>query len=127
MLDLRSVAQSFDAVVERLRTRTQMEWLRELIAAGVACGPINTIDQGVAFAEEVGLDPVVTVGQGDDAMPSVRHPITFSATPASYRLPPPALDQHGAEIRRWLAEPEELRPNGMGSRASHARSEEAGG
>ena len=76
---------------------------------------------------EVGLDPVVTVGQGDDAMPSVRHPITFSATPASYRLPPPALDQHGAEIRRWLAEPEELRPNGMGSSASHARSEEAGG
>jgi crotonobetainyl-CoA:carnitine CoA-transferase CaiB-like acyl-CoA transferase len=36
----------------------------------------------------------------------VRHPITFSATPASYRLPPPSLDQHGDEIRRWLAEPE---------------------
>jgi crotonobetainyl-CoA:carnitine CoA-transferase CaiB-like acyl-CoA transferase len=93
-------------LVERLRTRTKMEWFRELIAAGVPCGPINTIDQGVAFAEEVGLDPVVTVGRGDDAMPSVRHPITFSATPASYRLPPPALDQHGAEIRGWLAEPQ---------------------
>jgi len=114
-------------LVERLRTRTKKEWFRELTGAGVPCGPINTIDQGVAFATEVGLDPVVTVGQGDDAMPSVRHPITFSATPASYRLPPPALDQHGAEIRRWLAEPEELRPNGMGSSASHARSEEAGG
>ena len=114
-------------LVERLRTRTKQEWFRELTGAGVPCGPINTIDQGVAFATEVGLDPVVTVGQGDDAMPSVRHPITFSATPASYRLPPPALDQHGAEIRRWLAEPEELRPNGMGSSASHARSEEAGG
>jgi crotonobetainyl-CoA:carnitine CoA-transferase CaiB-like acyl-CoA transferase len=85
----------------------------------VPCGPINTIDQGVAFADEVGLDPVVSVGQGDAAVPSVRHPITFSATPASYRLPPPALDQHGAEIRRWLAAPEERseqkEPNDMGS------------
>jgi crotonobetainyl-CoA:carnitine CoA-transferase CaiB-like acyl-CoA transferase len=83
-----------------------MEWFRELTAAGVPCGPINTIDQGVAFAEEVGLDPVVVVGKGDEAMPSVRHPIRFSATPASYRLPPPSLDQHGEQIRRWLAEPE---------------------
>jgi crotonobetainyl-CoA:carnitine CoA-transferase CaiB-like acyl-CoA transferase len=92
-------------LVERLRTRPKMEWFRELTGNGVPCGPINTIDQGVAFAEEVGLDPVVTVGTGDEAIPSVRHPITFSATPASYRLPPPRLDQQGEEIRRWLAGP----------------------
>jgi crotonobetainyl-CoA:carnitine CoA-transferase CaiB-like acyl-CoA transferase len=94
-------------LVERLQTRPKMEWFRELTGNGVACGPINTIDQGVAFAEEVGLDPVVIVGTGDEAIPSVRHPITFSATPASYRLPPPRLDQQGDEIRRWLAGPEE--------------------
>jgi crotonobetainyl-CoA:carnitine CoA-transferase CaiB-like acyl-CoA transferase len=92
-------------LVERLGTRTKLEWFREVIAAGVPCGPINTVDQGVAFAAEVGLDPVVTVGEGAAAIPSVRHPITFSQTPAGYRLPPPALDEHGAEIRRWLAEP----------------------
>jgi len=90
-------------LVERLGTRTKLEWFREVIAAGVPCGPINTVDQGVAFADEVGLEPVVVVGEGAGAVPSVRHPITFSATPASYRLPPPALDEHGAEIRRWLA------------------------
>jgi crotonobetainyl-CoA:carnitine CoA-transferase CaiB-like acyl-CoA transferase len=94
-------------LVERLKTRPKMEWFRELTGNGVPCGPINTIDQGVAFAEEVGLDPVVTVGTGDEAIPSVRHPITFSATPASYRLPPPRLDQQGDEIREWLAGPEE--------------------
>jgi crotonobetainyl-CoA:carnitine CoA-transferase CaiB-like acyl-CoA transferase len=94
-------------LVERLATRTKMEWFREIIAAGVPCGPINTIDQGVAFAEEVGLDPVVLVGEGDAAVPSVRHPIRFSDTAASYRLPPPAVDEHGDEIRRWLAAPAE--------------------
>jgi crotonobetainyl-CoA:carnitine CoA-transferase CaiB-like acyl-CoA transferase len=90
-------------LVERLRTRSKMDWFREIIAAGVPCGPINTIDQGVAFAEEVGLDPVVLVGEGDAAVPSVRNPIRFSETPPDYRLPPPTLDEHGAEIRKWLA------------------------
>jgi crotonobetainyl-CoA:carnitine CoA-transferase CaiB-like acyl-CoA transferase len=97
-------AQLRPLLVERLRTRPKMDWFREIIGAGVPCGPINTVDQGVAFAEEIGLDPVVTVGTGAAAVPSVRNPITFSATEAGYRLPPPALDEHGKEIRRWLAE-----------------------
>ena len=92
-------------LVDRLRTRSKLDWFRDIIAAGVPCGPINTIDQGLAFAEEVGLDPVVTVGEGAAGVPSVRNPITFSATAPEYRLPPPALDEHGTELRRWLAEP----------------------
>ena len=88
-------------LVDRLRTRTRMEWFDEIIAAGVPCGPINTVDAGVAFAEQLGLDPVVTVG----SMPSVRNPITFSETAPSYRLPPPSLDEHGDELRKWLEAP----------------------
>ena len=92
-------------LLERLATRTKMEWFRDIIGAGVPCGPINTIDQGVAFAEEVGLDPVVTVGEGAAAVPTVRNPISFSVTPPEYRLPPPGLDEHGDELRRWLSAP----------------------
>ncbi|MGA8245289.1 MAG: CoA transferase [Nocardioides sp.] len=91
-------------LVERLRTRSRVDWFHDIIAAGVPCGPINTIDAGFAFAEEIGLDPVVEVGQGESMVPSARNPISFSATPVDYRLPPPALDEQGAEIRRWLAE-----------------------
>ena len=87
-------------LVERLSKRTKDEWFRELLAAGVACAPINTIDGGVALADELGLEPVVTVGD----VPSVRNPITFSATPADYELPPPGLDEHGEEIRAWLTQ-----------------------
>lgn len=96
-------------LVERLATRTKMEWFRDLIAAGVPAGPINTVNDGVAFAEELGLEPVVHVGVGEDAVPSVRNPITFSATPVSYALPPPGLGEHSDEIRRWLTEPREDR------------------
>ncbi|WP_410791357.1 CaiB/BaiF CoA transferase family protein [Kribbella sp. C-35] len=87
-------------LVARLMTRTKLEWFRDIIAAGVPCGPINTVDGGVAFAEDIGLDPVVTVGD----IPTVRNPITFSDSAASYRLPPPSLDEHGAELRKWLSE-----------------------
>jgi crotonobetainyl-CoA:carnitine CoA-transferase CaiB-like acyl-CoA transferase len=92
-------------LVERLATRTKDEWFRDLLAAGVPCGPINTIDEGVAYANELGLDPVVTVGDGDAAVPSVRNPVTFSRTPTRYVLPPPGLDEHGTELRAWLAGP----------------------
>jgi crotonobetainyl-CoA:carnitine CoA-transferase CaiB-like acyl-CoA transferase len=85
-------------LLERLRTRTKDEWFRELLKAGVPCAPINTVDGGVALARDLGLDPVVTVG----GIPGVRNPITFSETPARYELPPPGLDEHGEEIRRWL-------------------------
>jgi crotonobetainyl-CoA:carnitine CoA-transferase CaiB-like acyl-CoA transferase len=87
-------------LVERLAKRTKDEWFRDLLAAGVPSAPINTIDGGVALAEELGLDPVVTV-QG---APGIRNPITLSSTPADYRLPPPGLDEHGEEIRAWLME-----------------------
>ncbi|GAA2488014.1 CoA transferase [Winogradskya humida] len=85
-------------LVERLSKRTKDEWFRELLAAGVPCAPINTIDGGFGLAEELGLDPVVTTG----GVPGVRNPITFSDTPAGYTLPPPGLNEHGEEIRAWL-------------------------
>ena len=92
-------------LVERLMTRPKLEWFREIIGAGVPCGPINDVGGGVAFAEEVGLEPVVEVGEGDAMVPSIRNPIRLSETPADYRLPPPGLDEHGDEIRAWLKEP----------------------
>jgi crotonobetainyl-CoA:carnitine CoA-transferase CaiB-like acyl-CoA transferase len=91
-------------LVERLATRGADEWFDLLVDAGVPCGPINTIDGGFAAADQFALDPVVEVGEGERAVPMARHPITFSATPARYELPPPQLDEHGAELRKWLTE-----------------------
>ena len=83
-------------------SRSALEWFDLLTEAGVPSGPINSVAAGVAFAERVGLEPVVRVGSGDDAVPGVRHPLSFSATPPRYDLPPPTLDQHGDQIRAWL-------------------------
>jgi crotonobetainyl-CoA:carnitine CoA-transferase CaiB-like acyl-CoA transferase len=97
-------------LVERLATRSRDEWFRELIDAGVPCGPINTVAEGVAFATELGLDPVVEVGTGDRVIPSVRNPVTFSETPTVYHSAPPLLDEHGDDVRAWLTAPREEQP-----------------
>jgi crotonobetainyl-CoA:carnitine CoA-transferase CaiB-like acyl-CoA transferase len=89
----------------KLAAKPAGEWFDLLIAAGVPCGPINTVDKGVEFAEKIGLEPIVTAGSGDRTRPVMRHPVTFSKTPASYPLAPPQLDEHGTEIRAWLAAP----------------------
>jgi len=91
----------------QLARRNAVEWFDLLVDAGIPCAPINTMDGGFAMAERFELDPVVVVGEGDRAVPTTRHPITFSVSPVSYRLPPPDLDEHGAELRKWLSTPEE--------------------
>jgi crotonobetainyl-CoA:carnitine CoA-transferase CaiB-like acyl-CoA transferase len=92
-------------LTDRLAQRKAEEWFELLVAAGVPCGPINTIDGGFAMAERFDLDPIVTVGEGDRAIPTTRHPIRMSRTPAVYDLPPPDLDEHGDELRAWLSAP----------------------
>jgi crotonobetainyl-CoA:carnitine CoA-transferase CaiB-like acyl-CoA transferase len=90
-------------LAEKLAAKSAGEWFDQLIAVGVPCGPINTVDKGIEFAEKIGLEPVVTAGTGDRARPTMRHPVSYSKTPASYPLAPPELNEHGDEIRAWLA------------------------
>src|SRR5580704_5464029 len=90
-------------LAEKLAAKSATEWFDQLIGVGVPCGPINTVDKGIEFAEKLGLEPVVTAGTGDRTRPTMRHPVTFSKTPASYPLAPPELDEQGEQIRAWLA------------------------
>ncbi|HET8780618.1 MAG TPA: CoA transferase [Agromyces sp.] len=89
-------------LVEALSRATIGEWFDRLTEAGIACGPIQTIDGGVQLAERLGLEPVITVGEGDRAVPMIRNAITFSKTQPRYTMPPPTLGEHGDELRAWL-------------------------
>ena len=75
---------------------TGEDWVERLNAAGVPAGPINDVPAAFAFAESLGLDPVWEL----DGVRTVRSPLRGLAEPTSR---PPALDEHGDEIRRWLA------------------------
>ncbi|MEU4634056.1 CoA transferase [Micromonospora chalcea] len=88
-------------LVAALSRRGSAEWFGELRAAGVPCSPINSVAEGVALAQGLGLEPVVTTG----GVPGIRNPIGLSGTPPRYELPPPELDEHGDQLRAWLAAP----------------------
>jgi crotonobetainyl-CoA:carnitine CoA-transferase CaiB-like acyl-CoA transferase len=79
---------------QALATAAAEEWVRRLAARGVPCGTVNGIDEAVELAARLGLEPVVEVADDRGRVSrQARHPVWFSATPATYRLAPPAWDQ----------------------------------
>ena len=90
------------ALQAALARASSAEWFDILTGAGIPCAPINDVRQGLDFAQSIGLDPVVTIGEGSEAIPPVRNPITFSQTPVSYDLVPPAHDGNRAQVLAWL-------------------------
>lgn len=89
-------------LLERLSRRSADELFIALNAAGVPCGPINSIGEGVELAESLGLAPKVEVGDGDRAVTLVRNPIRFGDADLRYDLPPPRLGEQSEEITAWL-------------------------
>jgi crotonobetainyl-CoA:carnitine CoA-transferase CaiB-like acyl-CoA transferase len=85
-----------EALNARFATRTAQEWIEALRAASVPVGPINDVAEAWAFAESLGLSPV------DAATGVPAPPLRLSGSRPEVRLAPPALDEHGDEIRRWL-------------------------
>lgn len=84
-----------------LNADTADGWFEKLTAAGVPCGPLNTIADAVALADRLGLAPVVEIDdpRRDGPIRQVANPIRMSATPASYRAAPPRLGEGGAVVR----------------------------
>lgn len=76
-----------EIITELLSHKGAQEWFELLTDVGVPAGPVNNVEEAFAFADELGLAPRVEI----DGVPSVRNPLTFSATPATYRTPPPRL------------------------------------
>ena len=87
-----------------VRDKPAAFWTGKLEAAGVPCGPINSIAQALADPQAVarGLRielPHPTAG----TVPLVGMPIRMSASSPSYDRPPPLLGEHTDEVLREVA------------------------
>ena len=86
-------------IAGHLKTRPAREWVSLIQAAGVPCGPINTI-------ADVFKDPQVIARGMQRSMeslsanpvPLISNPLNLSVTPVRYRLPPPKLGEANAQI-----------------------------
>jgi len=83
--------------------RTASEWLSLLEAAGIPCGPINTLDQVFSMPQVEAREMLIHMEHpeiGDFRL--VGSPLKFSDTPVDYKLPPPRLGEHTEEVLKEL-------------------------
>ncbi len=91
------------ALNERFAARDAADWIADLRAASVPCGPIQTVGEALHSPQAQALGSVTTVAYpplGDLAL--VAPPYRLSATPATVRLPPPRLGEHTDQILREI-------------------------
>jgi len=69
------------AVSEKIRGKTAAEWIERLASAGVPCGVVKSVLESLQEVDASALTGIA---------PSV---------PGTVRMPPPMLDEHGAQIR----------------------------
>ncbi|MCH8997518.1 MAG: CoA transferase [Proteobacteria bacterium] len=94
-----------DELIERLAPvlagQASRHWIEGLAARNVSCGPINTLDQVFADPQVVARGMKLEMPHpavGGAPVPLIASPIRMSATPPSYRHPPPMLGQHTDEV-----------------------------
>jgi len=86
-------------IAQALKRDKSAGWIEKLRAAGVPCGPINSVAEALTDPHTLARDMVRTVKHptvGDLKMVGI--PFRFSGTPALIRRAPPLLGQHTEEV-----------------------------
>ena len=90
-------------LVEIFLKRTTADWVSALDAAGVPCGPINTLEQAFAEPQAAARGMTFTLPHPlAGTVPLIGSPMKFSGTPVKQEIAPPLLGQHSEEILRGL-------------------------
>ncbi|HYD78569.1 MAG TPA: CaiB/BaiF CoA-transferase family protein [Paucimonas sp.] len=90
-------------LAEMVKTKTKQEWIVQLEAAGVPCGPINNLDEVFANEQVAARGMQIDMPHPSGATAKlVGSPMKLSATPPQYDMPPPLLGQHTEEVLRGL-------------------------
>ena len=103
---------------DRLRTRTTAEWVAELNAAGVPCGPVYAMDEVFADPQVEHLDMTTAVAHPElGPLDIIRNAVRMTGTPGTVRAPSPDHGTHTGEVLADLgyspAEIDDLRRRGV--------------
>jgi len=86
-------------IAQALKAGKTAAWIEKLRAAGVPCGPINTVAEALTDPHTLARDMVRTVKHpkaGDLKMVGI--PFRMNGTPATIRRAPPLLGEHTEEV-----------------------------
>jgi crotonobetainyl-CoA:carnitine CoA-transferase CaiB-like acyl-CoA transferase len=84
-------------------------WVADFGAARVPAGLVNSVAEAFAFADSLGLDPIVTTVEAATGRTSRQPatPIRLDTAPAVHRTPPPPLGAHDPVWAETVAAPTE--------------------
>lgn len=88
-------------LAKKLRTRPTRDWLRDLDAAGIPAGPIQSIAEMAADSQTLARAMVVELEHPVAGRTrALGVPVKLSATPGALRRPAPTFGQHTREVLR---------------------------
>jgi crotonobetainyl-CoA:carnitine CoA-transferase CaiB-like acyl-CoA transferase len=100
---VRNLAQLRPAIAEILSQDDSAAWTAAFAAAGVPCGPINTVPQIFADAQVRHRGMLRDIAHPlAGTVPQVVSPMRFTEAPLEFERAPPLLGEHAAEILREL-------------------------
>ncbi|MCL2427673.1 MAG: CoA transferase [Alphaproteobacteria bacterium] len=103
-----------DTLAPVLKAHPTKWWIERLEALTIGCGPINTLEDVFADPHVVARGVVVEMAHGaladNGTVKVIANPVRLSQTPVDYRVPPPLLGEHTAEVlsERLGLDPREL-------------------
>ena len=91
-------------LADRLRTRTRLEWVAALKAAGVPCGSVRRVGE-VLEDPQLAARGMIREFQHPvaGAIRALGNPVQLSELPAPVQVPPPTLGQHTDQVLREVA------------------------
>lgn len=69
-------------------------WLEVLDQAGIPCGAIHNVAEALAMPQAQAREMIVNFTEQGSPVRALGNPIKLSASPVSYRTPPPQLSEH---------------------------------
>jgi crotonobetainyl-CoA:carnitine CoA-transferase CaiB-like acyl-CoA transferase len=96
-------AQLIALLQEAFNIEPRDAWLEKFARAGIPAAPINGVPEALRDAQALARGLIVQIEHPAlREVRSIANPVRFSDMPVSYRLPPPMLGEHTAEILRGL-------------------------
>jgi CoA:oxalate CoA-transferase len=86
-------------LVDIFKSRPAQEWLRLFAEAGIACGPVQTIDQAAKDPQIAARKMIVGVrAKKAGTVKVVGNPVKLSRTPSEVRIASPELGEHNRQV-----------------------------